>query len=209
MSQFDFDLYYERNLPHYQPEGATFFVTFRLAGSLPKEIMERLFAETDRRGRELKNHPDCSEEPDKFRKLQKKMFGRWDTELDLNKNGPKYLGNPVVAEIVRKAIHFHDGKQYILDAYCILPNHVHIVFTPMMAGGDYYSISKILHSLKRFTAREANIFLKRQGQFWQHESYDHVVRDDSELERIIKYVLNNPVRAGLAPDWVYSRYPTE
>jgi len=209
MSQFDFDLFYERNLPHYQPEGATLFITFRLAGSLPKEIIDRLYVEADRRIGELKNRPACSEDADELRKIQKKMFSRWDTELDLNQTGPKYLANPAIAEIVKNAIHFHNGKQYVLETFCIMPNHVHIVLSPIESGGNYYSISKILHSLKRFSAREANIVLNRQGQFWQHESYDHAVRDDAELGRIIMYVLNNPIRAGLSPDWVYSRYPIE
>jgi len=206
MSQFDYDLYYERNLPHYQPPGGTFFITFRLAGSLPKEIMERLSAEADCQIGELKINPGSLDYTDKLRKLQKILFSRWDTELDKNKNGPMYLEKPEIAEIVKNAIHFLDGKQYILDAFCIMPNHVHIVFTPLTAGGDYFSISKILHTLKRFTAREANIVLNRPGQFWQHESYDHVIRDDGELENIISYVLMNPIKAGLKPNWVYSRF---
>jgi putative transposase len=54
-----------------------------------------------------------------------------------------------------------------------------------------------MQSIKGFTARECNRLLAQAGMFWQQESYDHVVRDDDELERIIQYVLNNPVKAGL------------
>ena len=65
----------------------------------------------------------------------------------------------------------------------------------------YHSLSSIMHSLKGHTAREGNLLLDRTGAFWEHESYDHYVRDDKELERIVAYVLNNPVKAGLAADW--------
>lgn len=84
-----------------------------------------------------------------------------------------------------------------------MPNHVPLVFTPLPKDNsdDYHSLASIMHSLKRYTSRQANKILGRTGQFWQHESYDHVVRDKAELERIILYVINNPVSAGLAQDW--------
>lgn len=77
-----------------------------------------------------------------------------------------------------------------------------MVFTPLLeADGDYHSIAVIMHSLKRYTARESNRLLGREGQFWQHENYDHVVRDEAELNRIVRYVLNNPVNAGWIENW--------
>ena len=57
-----------------------------------------------------------------------------------------------------------------------------------------------MQDIKKFTAREANKVLDRKGKFWQHESYDHVVRDQKELREIVKYILNNPVKAGLCED---------
>jgi putative DNA methylase len=59
------------------------------------------------------------------------------------------------------------------------------------------SLSQIMHSLKSYTTNEANKLLERSGQFWQHESYDHWVRDDDELERIVRYINRNPVNANL------------
>ena len=59
----------------------------------------------------------------------------------------------------------------------------------------------MMHSLKRYTSREANKFPGRTGQFWRPESYDHIVRDKAELERIILYMVNNSVSAGLVQDW--------
>lgn len=58
-----------------------------------------------------------------------------------------------------------------------------------------------MQSFKRYTARQANLFLQREGPFWQAESYDHVVRHSAELERVIHYILNNPVKAGLVKQW--------
>ncbi len=209
MSQFDFDLFYERNLPHYQPEGATLFITFRLAGSLPKEVMDQLFDELDRQKDLLKLHPEAHNNSETLRKLKKKMFGRWDSEMDKNMTGPRWLKDSEIAQIVANCLFALDGNQYTLDAFCIMPNHVHLVCTPLMNGEIYISIPSIMQKIKGLTARQINIALGRQGEFWQHESYDHVVRNDLELNRIVEYVLNNPIRVGLPPDWVYSRFSKE
>jgi REP element-mobilizing transposase RayT len=73
-------------------------------------------------------------------------------------------------------------------------------------------MSAIMHSLKLYTARESNRLLGRIGQFWQHENYDHVLRNEAELNRITRYVLNNPVMAGVVEywedwKWSYCQYP--
>lgn len=92
-----------------------------------------------------------------------------------------------------------------------MPNHVHMVFTPLLRTSDeYYSLASIMGSLKGYTAREANALLGRKGQFWQHESYDRAVRDEEECMRIIAYVIENPVKAGLVKEasewrWTYPR----
>ena len=170
------------------------------------ETINRLREEANRHISSLRHQTEGAPRSEKIQIIQTKMFGRWDSELDKSTNWPMWLSNPVIAETVGNAIHYLDGKQYVLDAFCIMPNHVHLVCTPIKVGDNYVSIPKIMQSLKGLTARQANLVLNRQGQFWQHESFDHVVRNDKELERIIEYVLYNPIRAGLAPDWVYSRF---
>lgn len=86
-----------------------------------------------------------------------------------------------------------------------------MVFTPLLRTTDeYYSLAAIMASLKGYTAREANKLLGRKGQFWQHESYDRVVRDEDELMRVLAYIIDNPVKAGLVKDanewpWTYPR----
>jgi putative transposase len=189
--------YYRRNLPHYQPPGATYFVTFRLAGSLPQEVVARL-KEQRAKAETLLLETGRREERGKIIDLRKRYFARFDKLLDTARQGPRWLQNAEVAEVVSDAIHYRDGREYELLAHCIMPNHVHLVIT--LERNDI-SLYKVLQSLKRFTAREANKILARAGAFWQHESYDHVVRDDKELIRVIAYVLSNPEKAGLVGQW--------
>jgi putative transposase len=189
--------YYRRNLPHFQPPGATYFVTFRLAGSLPHEVVARL-KEQRAKAETLLLETGRREEKGKIIDLRKRYFARFDKLLDAAGQGRRWLQNAVVAKVVSDAIHYRDGREYELLAYCIMPNHVHLVIT---LGRNDISLYKVLQSLKRFTAREANEILSRGGAFWQHESYDHVVRDGKELLRVIAYVVRNPEKAGLVDTW--------
>ena len=94
-----------------------------------------------------------------------------------------------------------------------MPNHVHLVLTPFeKTANQEYSLSEILHNIKRNSAKQSNKILGQTGPFWQHEIYDHFIRNDAELERVVKYVLHNPVKAGLCSEWTdwqwsYSKYP--
>jgi len=204
--------YYRRRLPHIQPEGATFFVTFRLAGSLPAEVVAKLMEERERINRELEKIKNNKERAERAYLESRRLFGKWDDELDKSTTGVKHLADARIADMLADSLHFRDGKVFELIAFCIMPNHVHIVFIPLKESKDkYFALSKIMHSLKRHTAHEANLILGRSGSFWQHENYDHFVRDDAELERIVKYVLYNPVKANLVKEhidwkWSYCKY---
>jgi len=103
-----------------------------------------------------------------------------------------------IASLMSSALKFYDIKEYDILCYCIMPNHVHVVFT---LKENARVLSKIMKSIKGYSARESNKILGRRGTFWQDESYDHIVRDEKELERIIYYVLNNPVKAGLVDNY--------
>lgn len=202
MSQFFFKNFYRRNLPHIQPEGATLFITFRLANSLPKEVVERLKAEQEEAEKRSKQIADEHEREKQLDQARRRFFGKWDDALDSLAYGEKYLSNSTVADLVAESLLYRDGKVYDLEAFSIMPNHGHVVFAPFEESeGKYHSLSKIMHSLKLHTALEANKILGRDGAFWQHENYDHYVRDEGELERIIRYVIYNPVKAGLVDDW--------
>src|SRR5204863_3496785 len=118
-----------------------------------------------------------------------------DRLLDNARTGPQYLRLPEVAGMVSEAIAYRDRcmKHYQLHAWVVMPNHVHLLATPLVG------VAMVMKSLKRFTAREGNRILSRTGQpFWQEESYDRMVRNDAEFERIVQYIEMNPVSAGLA-----------
>jgi REP element-mobilizing transposase RayT len=194
-------LIYRRNLPHIQPPGGTLFITFRLAGSIPADVLAMLHAEADRIFAELEAAPPSLERANRLYLEQRRFFGKWDAFLDQG-TGPDWLRNPEIAKLVADAMHFHDGTRYELLTYCIMSNHVHVVLTPLLKTADeYYPLAQIMHTLKGYTAGQANRLLDRSGAFWLHESYDHWVRDTAELERIVAYVVNNPVKAGLTSDW--------
>jgi len=212
MNKLSYKFSYHRRLPHIQPQVAIFFVTSRLAGSLPIDVIEKLHCERDIIDTELAKIVDKQERTEKAYLESRRLFGKWDKALDASGTGIKYLANAQIAKLVVESLHFRDGKVYELIAYCIMPNHIHIIFKPLEESKDkYYSLSKIMHSLKRHTAHDANLILGRTGSFWQHENYDHFARDEKELERIIKYVLYNPVKAELVKEqtdwkWTYCKY---
>ncbi|HEY9075246.1 MAG TPA: hypothetical protein VIO61_01795 [Anaerolineaceae bacterium] len=171
--------FYKRHLPHWQPADAPLFITFVLKGSLPRSVLDL-----------LDDHPG-------------KPFEEWDEAIDQNQTPPRWLAIPDVAEIVSEALHHRDGKVYDLLAYCIMPTHVHLVckIFNQVEGDDPIPLQVVMQSLKRHTALHANRILGRQGAFWHEESYDHVARSWEELERIIWYVITNPVKAGLVENW--------
>lgn len=213
--------YYKRNLPHYQPLGYTFFVTFRLAGSVPISVINKLKMEKEIALKVIAGYDNLKVRREKYREYLSLYFGKFDKLLDGAGYGPTWLKKDNVVQVVKDAIHHYDKKSYDLICFTIMSNHVHLVFTPverisdspttktnqpnpddiMRNGVSPYIVTSILQNLKKYTARECNKLLNRSGTFWQHESYDHVVRDKKELIRIVKYVLNNPVKAGLCEKW--------
>jgi REP element-mobilizing transposase RayT len=193
-------------LPHVKREGASYFVTFRLADSLPHEVL----VEMERRRLEAGAAVDAESRAELERELRR--F----TERALDRgHGACHLRAPEIAGLVADALrHFH-GERYLLDDWVVMPNHVHCILWPM----PNHTLSEILMSRKRHTARQANRLLGRTGEpFWQPESYDHWIRDDEEKSRIRRYIRHNPVSAGLcaAPEawrwssaWPEWRHPEE
>jgi REP element-mobilizing transposase RayT len=162
---------YRRRLPHFQAGDRPVFLTWRLHGSLPRN---RVFGSEASAGH---------------------AFVAMDSLLDRARSGPLHLRRPEIAELMVEALlHGQESmKYYELHAWVVMANHIHVLLAPSVA------VAKITHSLKRFTAREANRILHVTGQpFWQDESYDHLVRNTGEFDRIVRYIENNPVTAGLA-----------
>jgi putative DNA methylase len=255
--------FYERHLPHWQPDTRIIFVTYRLFGSLPKEVMERLSRERE----QLRKTPPLSGESPAQKALRdgKRMFALvdealaraekpQDSDTASGRTLTRCLGKPEIARIVVSNLHHHENIRYRLHRYVIMPNHVHLLIEPLPVVGqaaslslldqssaglslleqssasppdstaekpdnqndrlaacptepEYWPLAKIMHGIKSYTANQANRILGRTGTFWQDESYDHWVRDTDEYRRILHYIDQNPVKAGLcsAPaDWPWS-----
>lgn len=199
--------FYRRRLPHIQPLGGTFFVTYNLHGSIPQEVKKRWEEEYEaEKNRILKTSKQIKED---MELLGKRDFAKKDAFFDSYSGGNHYLKSDTLAKIVADSLHHWDGRRLELFAYCIMSNHVHVVFRLFDSKETKkpFYLEQIMHSIKLFSARECNKLIGESGEFWQSESYDRLVRDDEELKRIIRYVLNNPVKAGLCremKDWKWS-----
>jgi putative transposase len=174
--------FYQRNLPHWQPEDCTLFLTWRLHGSLPKGFAEDL--------RKWNHEP-------------RTQFLNADHMLDSASTGPLWLNDPEIACCVKRALqHGAELGHYVLRAYVIMPNHAHVLLDPLVA------LHKLTNGIKGVSARDANVRLGRTGKpFWQDESFDHWIRDAGQFARAKTYIENNPVKARLCAnpqDWRWS-----
>jgi type I restriction enzyme R subunit/putative DNA methylase len=189
-------------LPHLKREGGTYFVTFRQAGTLPKEVLLRFKQERDvilQQALAAKRPLTWHEQEELFRWYSSRV----DKYLDAG-HGTCYLHDAELADLVAGAIKFFEGQRYELRAWVVMPNHAHIVVWPMPGN----TLSDILHSWKSFTSHEINKRLPAKVvPFWQGESYEHLIRDDDDLHRCCHYTLMNPVNAKLcarSEDWKWS-----
>ena len=195
-------LHFRGKLPHLKKEGAVYFVTFRLADSLPAHAVARLKHER----RAVLEQARAGKSPLTWYEEQQLLAWYCDKVealLDAG-HGACWLSKPNVANLVSGALKHFDGQRYGLRAWVVMPNHVHAVVWPRPG----HTLSSILHSWKSFTSSKANEMLHRTGKgFWQTESFDHWIRDDEEHARLAAYVVNNPVKAGFCQrpeDWAWS-----
>jgi len=194
--------YYERRLPHWQPEGRSLFVTWRLWGSLPAEAWAKARAEVNRRAK--RGAKAGGQECPPHRATPGELFLALDAELEKRQDGPRWLTDGRVARAVVASLGAGAStlNHYRLHAFVVMPNHVHILIEPMIPP------VRALKALKGTSARAANVILGRTGKpFWQDESFDHWVRNEAEFDRIRSYIERNPVKAGLArreADWPWS-----
>ena len=225
MSHFDYKGFTKRRRPHLQPPRSNLFITFRLAGSIPQATVRRYRSQKSRlqsqlsgalKLKELGETSATEEFIRQLRSFSREWFLKFEEILDAARTGPMWLQNENVAQKVIENLQRLDGKMLRLDAYCIMSNHVHTIFRPFLTDADLRpsvddlghsifvselpGLAKIMQSLKGRSAKECNDILQRRGQFWEHESFDHVIRR-GKFEKAVLYVLNNPVKAGLVSDW--------
>ena len=186
-------VFYTRKLPHLQPSEETFFITYRLSGSLAMSTIETLkeiyFKE--------KQHTD-NQTIEKKELLRQKYFFSFENELEKNLNDPHWLKNDLVADVVLKSLFFNDHILYTLFAACIMSNHVHILIRLLPNAP---SLNVILQNHKKFTAVQSNKLLHRSGSFWAEESFDTVIRNNEHFYNTVYYIIKNPVKAGLIKNW--------
>lgn len=185
-----------RNLPHWRQEGCTYFVTFRLHDSLPREKLTALRKERDEW---LRDNPEPWS-PAQKREYHELFSGKIQQWLDAG-HGSCLLREPDAAQIVASSLKHFDAQRYDLVAWVVMPNHVHVLLTPRPG----FDLGKILHSWKSFSAHEINKMTGRAGDLWQHETYDHIVRDPESLWHFAKYIVDNPSQAGVQVHHVESR----
>lgn len=200
--------YYKNRLPHIAPTGATFFVTFRLADALPIHVIQSLKEELNFAIQKLKK-----EKPKNYKfqinQLKHYFSFKYDKFLDHKPYGNCFLSKENIAKIVADRIHKFDGTYYELEAYTIMPNHVHLLIDTSLQFDseefdlalNYTQLNKIMQLIKGGSAYVANKILQRNGAFWMKDSYDHYIRNEKDWENTVEYIINNPVVAGLVEDW--------
>jgi S-adenosylmethionine decarboxylase proenzyme len=178
-------------LPHWEKEEGIYFVTFRLADSLPQHVLAQLEHERYQAEQILAGLDRESSASEK-QKLDWLFSEKVNEYLDKN-FGACLLRKPEAAQIVADSIRHFDGQRYHLYAWCVMPNHVHVVFKALNRN----KLDEILHSWKSFTSNEVNKAIGRNGELWQREYFDHLIRSEAELRRVVNYVEANPVKARL------------
>ncbi|MCS7054488.1 MAG: transposase [Ignavibacterium sp.] len=179
-----------RNLPHLYFNTGIYFITARISGTLPFSVINSL--------KKISN---------KYRDIPfeefRKHFVEYDDFLDKNFNSKIKLTDNFIPEILSECLLYPDGKEYKLLCYTIMPTHFHFAFELLP---NNKGISKIMQSIKGISSRRINTKLNREGKFWQDESYDRLIRNDVELYYVIRYILENPVKARLVKNWYEWNY---
>ena len=161
-------------LPHWEREGGLYFVTFRTADSLPKKMLQETRARLRMSGKS--DH------------LRQRAFEK----LMDSAAGSCPFKNEQCASVVADALRGLHGQCRLL-AWCVMPNHVHFV-ARLLPG---MTLSRVMHSLKSYSAKRINRLMNKTGPVWEREYYDRLIRDSDELQRAISYILRNTEKAGL------------
>jgi len=217
----------QRRLPHRDQPGRTYFVTWRLADSVPLDLLKRWKQERDVF---RQTHPKPWDEATyrNYAERFERRLERWSDEG----HGACHFRRSDLRDLVCAAFHRYDQERYDLLSYVVMPNHVHVLLRPYAWSGavlqpasenpegqaedlqhprrglagsaqgslDYQcSLSGILKQWKGGTSREINQVLGRSGTLWMDESFDHVVRSEGQLRKFQDYIRENPNKAHLEP----------
>ena len=190
---------YHRHFPHWRQAGASYFVTFRLADSIPQDQLQAL-----RRWRRIweQNNPEPRSEG-QWEELAREITRRTEVSLDQGYGECVFRDHTLSDELAGSLLHFQNDRWFV-PCYAILPNHVHLIAQPLGA----HELEDVLESVKRYVSRHVNEYLDRSGTLWGEESYDRIIRDEEHLWQCVQYIGNNPGKAGLPiGDWVRWIHP--
>jgi REP element-mobilizing transposase RayT len=151
---------------------------------LPRELIDQI----ERQRTEWKHSHAMDRLSDEEKGEYHRLFSQYYEDLLNAGSGSCVLREPENAKIVENALQFFEVKRYELDERIIMPNHVHLPVKPLSG----FRLVNILHSWKSFTANKINRRSGKSGQLWQHESYDHIVRNERAMEAIRRYIIENP-----------------
>ncbi|HTQ10550.1 MAG TPA: carbamoyl-phosphate synthase large subunit [Fimbriimonadaceae bacterium] len=180
------------NLPHWTQEGGIYHVVYRLADAVPADVAEQWKEQREYLDKARSHGTLTQREILQAERLRSDKVASY---LDAG-HGSCLLREPSAALIVKENLQRFDAERYHVHAWAIMPNHVHVVVEPL-PGHD---LSSILHSWKSFTSKAINKVMGRSGELWLSESYDHLIRDEADYDHAVRYVLENPSKAGLR-DW--------
>lgn len=184
----------QNRLPHWQQPGATYFVTFHMADSIPHELRDRLAEE---RAKWLEHHPkpwSAVTELDYHRRFS----GAVEHWLDAG-HGSCALRRPELAAIIAECLRFFDAVRYFHHAWVVMPNHVHALFSLHPKR----TLEKTIHTWKSFTSHRFARFPDAPQPFWQEDYFDRLIRDEDHFANCVGYIRRNPVKAGLQGGFVH------
>jgi len=189
---------YHRHLPHWRQEGATYFVTFRLANALPQSKLDEL--------KQWREHWERSHPAPRSEKAWEAFAHEFTRKAEAWMDegyGECVFRDPQLAGIMGGACVHFQNQRCVTSCYVVMPNHCHVVVQPL---GDY-ELEDILDSWKGYVGHMVNQQLRRHGTLWQEESFDRIIRDEEHLFRVVQYIGNNPKKAGFPRDqwhrWIH------
>ncbi len=174
-------------LPHFDGD-KTQFITFRLADSLPQNVLNRIKEEIE--------HEKIEDTSDEYRERTEKYLDQG--------IGSCILKNPEIAKIVEDTIAYEHEKSCKIISWVVMPNHVHLLLRPL----EGHSLSDIMKRIKGVSARKINQATNSSGSVWQADYFDRYIRDEEHFLKTVDYIKFNPVKAGLCEnpsDWEFCK----
>lgn len=185
---------YARHLPHWRLPGSAYFVTFRLADSIPQVILSEMQRETETWRQKIATHahslPDSA--LSEWQEFQRARLLKLEMLLDEG-HGECLLRDPSHRQVVVDALHHFEGQRCEMLAYAVMPTHVHALCRML---GEH-RMEDVCSSWKWFTAQRIQRSLGRTGPLWQNESFDRIIRDAEHYQTTVRYIAKNPLKARL------------